>query len=169
MSLVSARDHSGALRRSAIGWFFILAWLLGRTGSAMNFATAVSRRFRKPAPCRSMTMSKSEPIRQWTERALGGLGFKEGVKIDNLVQIAHNVTIGRHSVICAQVGISGKRAGGKLCDARRKSWRQRTYRNWGWSNCRCHGGDHEERASSRGSGGCSCQAHARDTRGTSRC
>jgi UDP-3-O-[3-hydroxymyristoyl] glucosamine N-acyltransferase len=31
----------------------------------------------------------------------------EGTKIDNLVQIAHNVTIGRHCLICAQTGISG--------------------------------------------------------------
>jgi UDP-3-O-[3-hydroxymyristoyl] glucosamine N-acyltransferase len=31
----------------------------------------------------------------------------EGTKIDNLVQIAHNVRIGRHCLICAQVGISG--------------------------------------------------------------
>lgn len=31
----------------------------------------------------------------------------EGAKIDNLVQIAHNVTIGRHCVIVAQCGISG--------------------------------------------------------------
>jgi UDP-3-O-[3-hydroxymyristoyl] glucosamine N-acyltransferase len=31
----------------------------------------------------------------------------EGTKIDNLVQIAHNVTIGRHCVIVAQVGVSG--------------------------------------------------------------
>jgi UDP-3-O-[3-hydroxymyristoyl] glucosamine N-acyltransferase len=31
----------------------------------------------------------------------------EGTKIDNLVQIAHNVTIGRHCLIIAQVGISG--------------------------------------------------------------
>lgn len=31
----------------------------------------------------------------------------EGTKIDNLVQIAHNVAIGRHCVICAQTGISG--------------------------------------------------------------
>lgn len=30
-----------------------------------------------------------------------------GVKIDNLVQIAHNVVIGDHAVIVAQVGISG--------------------------------------------------------------
>jgi UDP-3-O-[3-hydroxymyristoyl] glucosamine N-acyltransferase len=31
----------------------------------------------------------------------------EGTKIDNLVQIGHNVTIGRHCVLVAQVGISG--------------------------------------------------------------
>jgi UDP-3-O-[3-hydroxymyristoyl] glucosamine N-acyltransferase len=31
----------------------------------------------------------------------------EGTKIDNLVQIAHNVVIGRHCVIVAQSGISG--------------------------------------------------------------
>lgn len=31
----------------------------------------------------------------------------EGTKIDNLVQIAHNVTIGKHCIIVAQSGISG--------------------------------------------------------------
>ncbi len=31
----------------------------------------------------------------------------EGTKIDNLVQIAHNVVIGKHSLIIAQAGISG--------------------------------------------------------------
>jgi UDP-3-O-[3-hydroxymyristoyl] glucosamine N-acyltransferase len=31
----------------------------------------------------------------------------EGTKIDNLVMVAHNVVIGRHCMICAQVGISG--------------------------------------------------------------
>lgn len=31
----------------------------------------------------------------------------EGTKVDNLVQIAHNVTIGRHCLLCAQVGLSG--------------------------------------------------------------
>ena len=31
----------------------------------------------------------------------------QGTKIDNLVQIAHNVRIGRHCIICSQVGISG--------------------------------------------------------------
>lgn len=31
----------------------------------------------------------------------------QGTKIDNLVQIGHNVVIGKHCVLCAQVGISG--------------------------------------------------------------
>ncbi|MCF7848044.1 MAG: UDP-3-O-(3-hydroxymyristoyl)glucosamine N-acyltransferase [Kiritimatiellales bacterium] len=31
----------------------------------------------------------------------------KGVKIDNLVQVAHNVVIGDHSVLCGQAGISG--------------------------------------------------------------
>lgn len=37
----------------------------------------------------------------------GRTWIKEGVKIDNLVQIAHNVVVGRHSVIAAQTGIAG--------------------------------------------------------------
>jgi UDP-3-O-[3-hydroxymyristoyl] glucosamine N-acyltransferase len=31
----------------------------------------------------------------------------EGTKIDNLVQIGHNVTIGRHCVLCGAAGVSG--------------------------------------------------------------
>lgn len=31
----------------------------------------------------------------------------EGTKIDNLVQIAHNVIVGRHCLLCSQAGISG--------------------------------------------------------------
>lgn len=39
--------------------------------------------------------------------SLGTTRVGEGAKVDNLVQIAHNVRIGRHSVIAAQTGISG--------------------------------------------------------------
>ena len=35
------------------------------------------------------------------------------MKIDNLVQIAHNVHIGEHTVIAAQTGISGSSTVGK--------------------------------------------------------
>ncbi|MDQ8179841.1 UDP-3-O-(3-hydroxymyristoyl)glucosamine N-acyltransferase [Pelagicoccus sp. SDUM812005] len=31
----------------------------------------------------------------------------EGSKIDNLVQIGHNVVVGKHNILCAQVGIAG--------------------------------------------------------------
>jgi len=37
----------------------------------------------------------------------GQTTIKRGTKIDNLVQIAHNVTIGEHNLIVAQVGIAG--------------------------------------------------------------
>jgi len=39
--------------------------------------------------------------------ALGPTRIGRGTKIDNLVQIAHNVEIGEHSIIVSQVGISG--------------------------------------------------------------
>ena len=44
---------------------------------------------------------------------LGKTWIKKGVKIDNLVQIAHNVVIGENSIIVAQVGISGSTKLGK--------------------------------------------------------
>lgn len=37
----------------------------------------------------------------------GATRIGEGTKIDNQVQIAHNVRIGKHNLICAQVGIAG--------------------------------------------------------------
>ena len=44
---------------------------------------------------------------------LGETWIQRGAKIDNLVQIAHNVVIGENSVIVAQVGISGSTKLGK--------------------------------------------------------
>jgi len=38
---------------------------------------------------------------------LGATRIKRGTKIDNLVQIAHNVVIGENTVVCGLVGISG--------------------------------------------------------------
>lgn len=44
---------------------------------------------------------------------LGSTIIRKGVKIDNLVQIAHNVEIGENTVIAAQTGISGSTKLGK--------------------------------------------------------
>jgi UDP-3-O-[3-hydroxymyristoyl] glucosamine N-acyltransferase len=45
--------------------------------------------------------------------ALGSTVIGRGTKIDNLVQIAHNVEIGEHCIVIAQVGISGSTKLGK--------------------------------------------------------
>jgi UDP-3-O-[3-hydroxymyristoyl] glucosamine N-acyltransferase len=37
----------------------------------------------------------------------GQTRIKQGTKIDNLVQVAHNVTVGEHNILVAQVGIAG--------------------------------------------------------------
>ncbi|WP_118972489.1 UDP-3-O-(3-hydroxymyristoyl)glucosamine N-acyltransferase [Taibaiella koreensis] len=46
---------------------------------------------------------------------MGSTLIRRGVKLDNLIQIAHNVEIGEHTVIAAQTGISGSTKIGKQC------------------------------------------------------
>lgn len=38
---------------------------------------------------------------------MGSTIIRKGVKLDNLIQIAHNVEVGEHTVIAAQTGVSG--------------------------------------------------------------
>ena len=47
--------------------------------------------------------------------ALGDTVIADGVKIDNLVQIGHNVHIGGHTVIAACSGVSGSAVIGRRC------------------------------------------------------
>ncbi len=47
--------------------------------------------------------------------AIGSTIIKKGTKLDNLVQVAHNVTIGENTVISAQTGISGSTKIGNNC------------------------------------------------------
>lgn len=46
---------------------------------------------------------------------LGSTFIRKGVKMDNLIQIAHNCDIGEFTAIAAQVGISGSTKIGKRC------------------------------------------------------
>jgi UDP-3-O-[3-hydroxymyristoyl] glucosamine N-acyltransferase len=46
---------------------------------------------------------------------LGSTIIRKGVKLDNLIQVAHNVEIGQHTVIAAQTGIAGSTKIGKFC------------------------------------------------------
>ncbi|MDT8393586.1 MAG: UDP-3-O-(3-hydroxymyristoyl)glucosamine N-acyltransferase [Bacteroidales bacterium] len=46
---------------------------------------------------------------------IGSTIIRKGVKLDNLIQVAHNVEIGENTVIAAQTGISGSTKIGKNC------------------------------------------------------
>lgn len=46
---------------------------------------------------------------------MGSTIIRRGVKLDNLIQVAHNVEIGEHTVIAAQTGIAGSTRIGKRC------------------------------------------------------
>lgn len=46
---------------------------------------------------------------------LGSTVIRRGVKLDNLIQIAHNVEIGENTVIAAQTGIAGSTKIGRNC------------------------------------------------------
>ena len=41
--------------------------------------------------------------------------IEQGVKLDNLIQIAHNVRIGKNTVLAAQVGVAGSTSIGENC------------------------------------------------------
>ena len=46
---------------------------------------------------------------------MGSTIIRKGVKLDNLIQIAHNVEIGENTIVIAQTGISGSTTIGKNC------------------------------------------------------
>lgn len=46
---------------------------------------------------------------------MGSTIIRKNVKIDNLVQVAHNVEVGESTFLCAQVGIAGSTKIGKHC------------------------------------------------------
>ena len=46
---------------------------------------------------------------------MGSTIIREGVKLDNLIQVAHNVEIGKNTVMAAQVGIAGSSKVGENC------------------------------------------------------
>jgi len=47
--------------------------------------------------------------------AIGNTVIEDGVKLDNLIQIAHNVRIGAHTVIAASTAVAGSTTIGSKC------------------------------------------------------
>ena len=60
-------------------------------------------------------MLRSVPAPVSTGGALGDTIIHDGVRLDNLIQVGHNVVIGRNTAIAANTGISGSTRIGENC------------------------------------------------------
>lgn len=81
-----------------------------------GFAPQADGTFKKVPQTGNVVIGKNVEIGANTvlDRAtMGSTVIKDGAKIDNLVQIAHNVEIGENSVIASQSGVSGSTKLGK--------------------------------------------------------
>ncbi len=79
-------------------------------GDGFGFAPQADGSFKKVPQIGNVIIEDNVEIGSNTtiDRAtMGSTLIKEGAKLDNLLQIAHNVEIGNNSIIAAQAGISG--------------------------------------------------------------
>lgn len=83
-----------------------------------GFAPQSDHNYRKVAQIGNVILEDNVDIGANTtiDRAtLGSTIIRQGVKLDNLIQIAHNVEIGKNTVIAAQSGIAGSSKIGSNC------------------------------------------------------
>jgi UDP-3-O-[3-hydroxymyristoyl] glucosamine N-acyltransferase len=83
-----------------------------------GFAPQNSQDYKKVAQIGNVVIGNKVEIGANTtiDRAtLGSTRIADGVKLDNLIQIAHNVEIGENTVIAAQTGVAGSTKIGKNC------------------------------------------------------
>jgi len=87
-------------------------------GDGFGFAPQSDNNFKKVAQIGNVIIEDNVEIGSNTciDRAtLGSTIIRKGAKIDNLIQIGHNVEIGENTVIAAQSGVSGSTKIGKNC------------------------------------------------------
>lgn len=87
-------------------------------GDGFGFAPQEDNNYRKVAQIGNVVIEDHVEIGSNTtiDRAtLGSTIIRQGVKLDNLIQVAHNVEIGENTVIAAQTGISGSTKIGRNC------------------------------------------------------
>jgi UDP-3-O-[3-hydroxymyristoyl] glucosamine N-acyltransferase len=90
--------------------------IIGADG--FGFAPNTSGNYQKVAQTGNVVIEDHVEIGAGTtiDRAtLGSTYIRKGVKLDNLIQIAHNCDIGENTVIAAQTGIAGSTKIGKEC------------------------------------------------------
>lgn len=83
-----------------------------------GFAPSASNEYKKVAQIGNVILKDYVEIGANTtvDRAtMGSTIIQKGVKLDNLIQVAHNVEIGENTVIAAQTGIAGSAKLGKDC------------------------------------------------------
>jgi len=87
-------------------------------GDGFGFAPNSENNYQKVAQIGNVIIEDHVEIGANTtiDRAtLGSTIIRKGVKLDNLIQIAHNVEIGENTVIAAQTGVAGSTKIGKNC------------------------------------------------------
>ncbi|MDP9048464.1 MAG: UDP-3-O-(3-hydroxymyristoyl)glucosamine N-acyltransferase [Bacteroidota bacterium] len=87
-------------------------------GDGFGFALAGDGTYNKVAQIGNVIIEEDVEIGANTtiDRAtLGSTIIRKGVKLDNLIQVAHNVEIGANTVVAAQTGISGSAKIGENC------------------------------------------------------
>ena len=83
-------------------------------GYAPTVRAASVASYRAATSC-SRTRSRSAPTRTVDRAMVGSTVLRRGVKLDNLVMVAHGCEVGEHSMLAAQVGLSGARGSASGC------------------------------------------------------
>jgi len=115
-SIIHERVHIG--NRTIIGNDCMIqpGAILG--GDGFGFAPNSENQYQKVVHLGNVVLEDHVEIGAGTtiDRAsFGSTVIRKGVKLDNLVQVAHNVEIGENTVIAAQTGIAGSTKIGKNC------------------------------------------------------
>ena len=87
-------------------------------GDGFGFAPNAENQYQKVVHLGNVVLEDHVELGAGTTIDRGSLGsttIKKGVKLDNLIQVAHNVEIGENTVIAAQTGIAGSTKVGKNC------------------------------------------------------
>lgn len=85
-------------------------------GDGFGYAPQADGSFKKVPQIGNVVIEKNVEIGANTtidRSTIGSTVIKEGAKLDNLIQVAHNVEVGMNTVIAAQSGISGSTKIGK--------------------------------------------------------
>lgn len=87
-------------------------------GDGFGFAPEADGTFKKVAQIGNVILEDKVEIgaNSTVDRAtMGSTIIRQGVKLDNLIMIAHNVEIGKNTVIAAQTGVAGSTKIGENC------------------------------------------------------